>query len=216
MEAAHDKSVIKNYGSAFTPVKPTHSLNNASVFKHPFSIRSLLELDERDVAESSPFRSFSPEHGSTYSARSPDCEEHCEEAYTSPEVVPYSSWLCIPGRSTSTRENKRNADTKQERKHPKKQKQRPLFGQKQIQRLEEEFVCEKYISKSRRSALAAEIDLTDAQVRTWFQNRRTRWRKEERAESRCEKTSWEACESEKPRETGFTGNCLVVRGYCLS
>ncbi|EDO42162.1 predicted protein, partial [Nematostella vectensis] len=63
-----------------------------------------------------------------------------------------------------------------------KQKQRPLFGQKQIQRLEEEFVCEKYISKSRRSALAAEIDLTDAQVRTWFQNRRTRWRKEERAE----------------------------------
>lgn len=106
------------------------------------------------------------------------------------------------------------------RKPLKKHKQRPLFSQKQIQRLEEEFSNEKYISKSRRSTLASEISLTDAQVRTWFQNRRTRWRKEVHGEDEIclsdVRNPWQVPTCNDDMNNSYARNCLIVRGYCCS
>ena len=100
------------------------------------------------------------------------------------------------------------------RKPVKRQKQRPLFTPEQLQKLEEEFVNEKYISKSRRCKLASEISLTEAQVRTWFQNRRTRWRKElHEEEEEQEDPSWTT--HSRMAHTGvINANCMIVRGYC--
>lgn len=59
-----------------------------------------------------------------------------------------------------------------------KQKQRPLFSQQQVQRLEKEFSQEKYLTEAKRAELSTDLKLTETQVKTWFQNRRTKWRKE--------------------------------------
>lgn len=59
-----------------------------------------------------------------------------------------------------------------------KKKQRPLFSQQQVQAMEDEFTKHRYITESKRAELSTELGLTETQVKTWFQNRRTKWRKE--------------------------------------
>ena len=64
-----------------------------------------------------------------------------------------------------------------------KKKQRPLFSPHQIQTMEKEFAKQRYVSEDRRAQLALEINLTKTQVKTWFQNRRTKWKKETKGEA---------------------------------
>jgi len=59
-----------------------------------------------------------------------------------------------------------------------KKKQRPLFSPHQIQTMEKEFAKQRYVTEDRRAQLALEVNLTETQVKTWFQNRRTKWKKE--------------------------------------
>lgn len=71
-----------------------------------------------------------------------------------------------------------NTTFKRRRRPLRKQKQRPLFSQQQVQRLEKEFSTEKYLTEAKRAELSTDLKLTETQVKTWFQNRRTKWRKE--------------------------------------
>ena len=64
------------------------------------------------------------------------------------------------------------------RRRTRKIKQRPLFSTNQVQAMEREFVAEKYLTECKRVKLAKDLKLTEIQVKTWFQNRRTKWRKE--------------------------------------
>ncbi|RCN42888.1 homeobox domain protein [Ancylostoma caninum] len=48
--------------------------------------------------------------------------------------------------------------------------------QNKIAILEERFATQKYLTSTERSSLAEELKMSDAQVKTWFQNRRTKWR----------------------------------------
>ncbi|XP_020917452.1 homeobox protein ceh-9 [Exaiptasia diaphana] len=194
-------SVIVKSCSAFTPVNKTRHFN------HPFSIKNILNLDEDDSSDSKP-----KDIGSRV-IRLPQPVQDLPLPYDNNAAIPswiYATRYCRQGIPLGTFVNVRKP-----RKSVKKHKQRPLFSQKQIQRLEEEFSSEKYISKSRRSTLAAEISLTDAQVRTWFQNRRTRWRKEAHSED-------EICLSDIrhpwqiPNKQEHGSNTLIVRGYCCS
>ena len=63
-----------------------------------------------------------------------------------------------------------------------KKKQRPLFSPHQIQTMEKEFAKQRYVTEDKRAQLALEVNLTETQVKTWFQNRRTKWKKETRDE----------------------------------
>lgn len=44
--------------------------------------------------------------------------------------------------------------------------------------MEDEFTKHRYINESKRAELSSKLGLTETQVKTWFQNRRTKWRKE--------------------------------------
>lgn len=44
--------------------------------------------------------------------------------------------------------------------------------------MEKEFAKHRYITETKRAELSTELGLTETQVKTWFQNRRTKWRKE--------------------------------------
>lgn len=54
---------------------------------------------------------------------------------------------------------------------------RTIFTQEQLDRLEVEFAKTQYMVGSDRSQLAAEMNLSESQVKIWFQNRRIKWRR---------------------------------------
>ena len=56
------------------------------------------------------------------------------------------------------------------------QKRYSLFSFLQICELEKRFHKQKYLASTERATLAKSLKMTDAQVKTWFQNRRTKWR----------------------------------------
>ncbi|XP_017849808.1 homeobox protein ceh-30 isoform X2 [Drosophila busckii] len=57
-------------------------------------------------------------------------------------------------------------------------KPRQAYSAKQLERLENEFKVDKYLSVSKRMELSKSLLLTEVQVKTWFQNRRTKWKKQ--------------------------------------
>lgn len=59
---------------------------------------------------------------------------------------------------------------------PKRKKPRTTFSREQISELEMRFNGQKYLASTERLRLAKQLHLTDSQVKTWFQNRRTKWR----------------------------------------
>lgn len=64
----------------------------------------------------------------------------------------------------------------QNRTPPKRKKPRTSFTRLQIAELEKKFHKQKYLASAERASLAKTLKMTDAQVKTWFQNRRTKWR----------------------------------------
>ena len=54
---------------------------------------------------------------------------------------------------------------------------RTIFTADQLQRLEKEFDRQQYIVGTQRSYLAADLGLSETQVKIWFQNRRIKWRR---------------------------------------
>uniref|UniRef100_A0A914VJ65 Homeobox domain-containing protein n=1 Tax=Plectus sambesii TaxID=2011161 RepID=A0A914VJ65_9BILA len=59
----------------------------------------------------------------------------------------------------------------------KKKKARTTFSGRQIFELEKQFEIKKYLSSSERGELAKLLNVTETQVKIWFQNRRTKWKK---------------------------------------
>ncbi|XP_066976962.1 barH-like 1 homeobox protein [Macrobrachium rosenbergii] len=60
----------------------------------------------------------------------------------------------------------------------KQRKARTAFTDHQLQTLEKSFERQKYLSVQDRMELAAKLNLTDTQVKTWYQNRRTKWKRQ--------------------------------------
>ncbi|XP_023334581.1 paired box protein Pax-7 [Eurytemora carolleeae] len=59
-----------------------------------------------------------------------------------------------------------------------RKKIRTTFSGRQIFSLEKTFENQKYLSSGERADLATRLEVTEQQVKIWFQNRRTKWKKE--------------------------------------
>ena len=55
---------------------------------------------------------------------------------------------------------------------------RTIFTADQLERLEKEFDRQQYIVGTQRFYLAADLGLSETQVKIWFQNRRIKWRRQ--------------------------------------
>jgi len=76
-------------------------------------------------------------------------------------------------------------DSSQQSDHRIKSKRvRTIFTPDQLERLELEFARQQYMVGPERLALAAQLSLTEAQVKVWFQNRRIKWRKQHEEETK--------------------------------
>lgn len=69
-----------------------------------------------------------------------------------------------------------NSDNPSKAKKPRKA--RTAFTDHQLNCLEKSFERQKYLSVQDRMELAARLNLSDTQVKTWYQNRRTKWKRQ--------------------------------------
>jgi hypothetical protein len=68
-------------------------------------------------------------------------------------------------------------------------KHRTTFTDSQLYQLELEFANTKYLSLAERQRIAQMLDMTDVQVKTWFQNRRMKF-KRQHSERQVTPTLW--------------------------
>ncbi|KAF7281247.1 hypothetical protein GWI33_004981 [Rhynchophorus ferrugineus] len=61
--------------------------------------------------------------------------------------------------------------------HVSKRRNQVRFSPSQTKALESKFSWQKYLSPEDRKVLAHSLKLSDRQVKTWFQNRRAKWRR---------------------------------------
>ncbi|CAB3236998.1 unnamed protein product [Arctia plantaginis] len=87
----------------------------------------------------------------------------------------YAHWLATHQPSASLYDDKTN---RRPRRAGPERKPRQAYSAKQLDRLESEFKIDKYLSVSKRMELSKALGLTEVQIKTWFQNRRTKWKKQ--------------------------------------
>ncbi|XP_076308132.1 uncharacterized protein LOC143223700 [Tachypleus tridentatus] len=107
----------------------------------------------------------------------------------------------------TTVSNSSQANDKAQRK-----KSRTTFTGRQIFELEKQFEIKKYLSSNERATMAKLLNVTEQQVKIWFQNRRTKWKKldgvtnAQAAELRvsCEKLEPGSGKKRQPKKTQAT------------
>ncbi|XP_033107395.1 homeobox protein Hox-D4-like [Anneissia japonica] len=97
--------------------------------------------------------------------------------YKSPDMHSWSPWLYSPDIPRHPFSGQKQLG-RRPRKPGVDRKPRQAYSSKQLERLEEEFKTDKYLSVSKRLELSMNLDLTETQIKTWFQNRRTKWKKQ--------------------------------------
>lgn len=79
---------------------------------------------------------------------------------------------------TASSKSKRKRSAQERSKEGKPRRARTAFTYEQLVALENKFKSTRYLSVCERLNLALSLSLTETQVKIWFQNRRTKWKKQ--------------------------------------
>lgn len=98
---------------------------------------------------------------------------HIQSFFSTPDLNLLS--LCVRARIGTKEEGDREISSSRDSppmRTKKPRKARTAFTDHQLNQLERSFERQKYLSVQDRMDLAAALNLTDTQVKTWYQNRR--------------------------------------------
>ncbi|KAI8118401.1 hypothetical protein FF38_04428 [Lucilia cuprina] len=91
-------------------------------------------------------------------------------------LAPSSMSTTSPAANMETTEDDSDSGSTDARR---KKKARTTFTGRQIFELEKQFEIKKYLSSSERTEMAKLLNVTETQVKIWFQNRRTKWKRQD-------------------------------------
>ncbi|KAM6956362.1 homeobox protein HMX2 [Aplochiton taeniatus] len=101
---------------------------------------------------------------------------------TQPLLQDYKEEQDRPCNQMSPQSEDRQTDGADKQSNSSKKKTRTVFSRSQVYQLESTFDMKRYLSSSERACLASSLQLTETQVKTWFQNRRNKWKRQLSAE----------------------------------
>ncbi|XP_008554756.1 homeobox protein koza-like [Microplitis demolitor] len=168
----------------------TESTNLSSNKSSAFSIERILSKDPptsqvNEQKNSYSFESYDQETRLTApdsSMSSPDELEIFEDpdigSTSSEPGISYEACTSSSSNSAmdvSDKDNERSGSVTSD--DDKKKRPRTAFTAAQIKSLETEFERSKYLSIAKRLQLSKSLKLTETQIKIWFQNRRTKWKR---------------------------------------
>ncbi|XP_037027693.1 homeobox protein vab-15 [Bradysia coprophila] len=168
-------------------------VNNKSCYGKPFPIISPTDLRQITTAPTvldylnSRTASLIDKLPLTNSTQSPTVGSYDYHSTSLPINSPhtsfmYSNWIGLAKAPSQTNYllglQAPKPSGKRSRKPGVDRKPRQAYSAKQLEKLESEFKQDKYLSVSKRMDLSKSLNLTEVQIKTWFQNRRTKWKKQ--------------------------------------
>ncbi|KAM9323752.1 homeobox protein HMX2 [Gastrophryne carolinensis] len=159
-----------------------------------FTIQSILQGTTSCATRQTSPSTSSDEEDHDEEWRDTPCS--CPDPAREPGAHPCSRHRCLsgspasrsPGRSRSEQHQRLECSGEKERgsagagERQAKKKTRTVFSRSQVYQLESTFDMKRYLSSSERACLASSLQLTETQVKTWFQNRRNKWKRQLSAE----------------------------------
>ncbi|XP_041646217.1 NK1 transcription factor related 2-like,a [Cheilinus undulatus] len=157
-------------------------VNELSIAKEKFSVPNAEgESAESDSSASEDFRAErTKEEEEKGDEPSPDSRHHAVVTFplqTEPE-------FCLPGdhdeeeSAVTPQDPPTHKRRRQDQACAKPRRARTAFTYEQLVALENKFRTTRYLSVCERLNLALSLSLTETQVKIWFQNRRTKWKKQ--------------------------------------
>ncbi|XP_071826134.1 homeobox protein engrailed-1-B-like [Apostichopus japonicus] len=166
-----DNILRKDFGTTIRKYDDHIRQLNKLTVENIFRQNVLLENDRRKTKDDS--EEIVPEKSSTYGK--PEKEKRKKSSDSKASLL-WPAWVYCTRYSDRPSSGPRTRKIRSRRTKDEK-RPRTAFSAPQLQRLRQEFQVCNYLTEERRRSLAMELNLSESQIKIWFQNKRAKIKK---------------------------------------